>query len=82
MKTKIKNELTHYYKKSTVKSLHLVEQELMRDELWDYMLFHEIATEDELMLVTNINGFRLDVLESILYARTGFHDLKQYKECN
>ena len=48
-----------------------------RDDLWDYMLFHKIATENELKLVTKINGFRLDVLESILYARTGFHDLKQ-----
>lgn len=51
-----------------------------RDELWDYMLLHEIATKEEMRLVAHINGFRLDVLESILYARTGYHDLKQHKE--
>ena len=53
-----------------------------RDELWDYMLSHDIATEEEMILVTYINGFRLDVLESILYARTGYDNLKEYKEFN
>ena len=51
-----------------------------RDELWDYMLLREIATKEEMRLVTHINGFRLDVLEDILHTRTGYHDLKQPKE--
>ena len=43
-----------------------------RDELWDYLLETQLATEEELQLVTSINGFSLETLESILYARTAY----------
>jgi len=51
-----------------------------RDELWDYLLSREIATEDELRLVTNINGFTKESLESIIYAKTGYRSLEQLKD--
>ena len=34
-----------------------------------------VATEGELELVTNINGYSLETLVDVLYARTGYRDL-------
>jgi hypothetical protein len=54
--------------------------EIKRDDLRDYLLDNEIATEQELSLVTSINGFNLETFESILYSRTGYRSLEQIKE--
>lgn len=51
-----------------------------RDELWDYIAELGIATENELSLVTSINGFSLDTLESVLYCRTGYRSLEQIQD--
>jgi hypothetical protein len=53
-----------------------------RDELWGYLLETMIATENELQLITSINGFNLDSLESILYVRTGYRSLEQVLDYN
>mgnify|MGYP003108415396 CR=1 FL=1 len=50
------------------------------EELYDYLIDYEIATEKEISLVCSINGTNLDSLESILYSRTGYHDLEQIKD--
>ena len=50
------------------------------NELWDYITEYEIATEDEICLITSINGTNLDTFESILYSRTGYRSLDQIKE--
>lgn len=52
-------------------------QELKMFELWDYMVEFGICTDAEIGLVTALNGRRLDVLESILYIRTGYNSLEQ-----
>lgn len=52
-------------------------QELIN--LWDYMVEQSIATDDELRLVTSINGMNIDTLNDVLYVRTGYRDIKQYK---
>ena len=52
-----------------------------RDELYDFLVDMELATADEIGLVTSINGYSLDSLESILFSRTAYRSLKQYKEC-
>jgi len=52
-----------------------------RDEAWDYLIETGIATEDELILVTNINGFNLETLNNVIHSRTGYHDLEQLIEC-
>ena len=49
------------------------------EELYDYLMDYEIATEDEICLVCSINGTNLDSLESILYSRTGYRDLEQIR---
>ena len=49
-------------------------------ELWDYIVEQGIATEDELRLVTSINGTNEDSFNSVLYSRTGYRSLEQLKE--
>ena len=46
-------------------------------KIWDYILESGIATEAELKLVTNINGYNEEALNSIIYARTAYHDMEQ-----
>lgn len=50
------------------------------NELWDLIVNNGIATDDELDLIQRINGWRIETLEDVLYVRTGYRDLKQYKE--
>ncbi len=51
-----------------------------RDNLYDYLVEYGHATEEEIRLVTSINGYSLDSLESILYSRTGYRTLEQIEE--
>ena len=48
-----------------------------RDQTWDYLLENGYATEEELRLVTSINGHNLETLNDILFVRTGYHDVEQ-----
>ena len=52
------------------------------EQIWDYLLDSLIATEDELVLVTNINGYSEDSLNSILYAKTGYRSIEQLGDVN
>lgn len=36
-----------------------------------------IATDDEIKLVTDINGLTEETLNDIIYARTGYHSIEQ-----
>lgn len=46
--------------------------------LYDYMVETEIATAEELNLARNlVDGSWLEVLNRVLYARTGYHSLDQ-----
>ena len=47
---------------------------------YEYLVNNGIATDDEIILVTNINGYNLESLNAILFARTGWHDLEQALE--
>ena len=49
-------------------------------ETYEYLVDNGIATDDEIILVTNINGYNLESLNAILFARTGWHDLEQVLE--
>lgn len=48
------------------------------EEAWDYLIESGLASEDTLQVVTNINGYSLDTLESVLYAVAGYHSFEQY----
>lgn len=50
------------------------------EELWDYLIYNAYATEDEIQLVVDINGYNKETLDSILYVRSGYRDLEQIKE--
>ena len=50
-------------------------------EIWDYLIENEIATEEELKLVTCINGYNETSLNDVLYARTAYRDIEQLQEC-
>ena len=47
------------------------------NELWDWLVDMGIPTEEELGLITNINGYSLDTLNDVLYSRTGYRDREQ-----
>jgi len=47
---------------------------------YEYLVNNGIATDDEIILVTNINGYNLESLNAILRVRTGWHDLEQALE--
>ena len=55
-------------------------EEVTFDKLWDLLLDEGFATEEEMRLVCNINGTNIESLNSILYSRSGYRSMKQYKE--
>ena len=46
--------------------------------LWDFIIDNNIATEDEVRLVTNINDWNEETMTDIIYAKTG---LRSYEQC-
>lgn len=46
--------------------------------LWDFIVDNNIATEDEIGLVSDINGLSEDTMTDIIYAKTG---LRSYEQC-
>ena len=50
------------------------------DKFYGCLVWHEVATEEEINLVCNINGHNVESLESILYARLGLRSLEQWQE--
>ena len=49
-------------------------------DLWDKMVDYQIATDEEIELVTLINGLTIESLNDIIYARTGYHSWEQFVE--
>ena len=48
------------------------------DEIWDYIIEEEIATETECRLVCHINGSSIMTLNDIVKVRTTYHDIEHY----
>lgn len=46
-------------------------------KIYDFIVNNEIATENEIQLVTNISGWNVETLNAIIYARTAYHDPAQ-----
>lgn len=53
---------------------------MTNDEFFDFLVEYGIATEDEIRLVTDINGYNEETLNDILYARTGNRSVEQFLE--
>lgn len=47
------------------------------NELFDNLIDMGFFTEDELVLVTNINGSTVDTLNDCIYARYGYRSFEQ-----
>lgn len=50
------------------------------NELWETIIEYGIATEEELQLVTCINGYNEETLNDIIYVRTGYRNIEQFIE--
>lgn len=50
------------------------------DRMYEILLDYCIATEDEINLVTKINGWNEQSMLDILYVRTGYTDFTQFVE--
>ena len=48
--------------------------------LWDYLIENGIATEEELRLITSINGYNETSLNDVLYVRTGYRNISQMED--
>lgn len=53
----------------------MTQREMM---IYEQIVEQEIATAEEINLVTAINGMTEETLNDIIYARTGYHTLEQY----
>lgn len=49
-------------------------------EVWDLIIECGIATQEELELVTCIEGYNIDALEFVIYVRTGYRNIEQFIE--
>ena len=50
------------------------------EKMWEYLTEAGIATEEELRLITAINGYNEETLCDVLYVRTGYRSFNQVKE--
>ena len=50
------------------------------NEVWDLLIEYGVATQEELELVTCINGYNIDALNDVIYARTGYRNIDQLTE--
>lgn len=50
------------------------------NELYDILVDEGYFTAEELSLLTMINGYNIDTLNSALYARYGYRDFEQMQE--
>ena len=48
--------------------------------IWDLIIDYNIATYEELKLITGINGFSIETLNDVIYYKTGYHDISQFLE--
>lgn len=50
------------------------------NEVWDLLIEYGVATQEELELVTCINGYNMDTMNSVIYARTGYQNIDQLQD--
>ena len=50
------------------------------DEVWDLLIEYGVATQEELELITCINGYNIDTLNDVIYARTDYRNIEQIQD--
>ena len=48
--------------------------------IWEFITDEGIATDEELQLITSINGYNLEALNDVIFVRSGYHSVEQYEE--
>ena len=48
------------------------------EEFYNYLIDYELASNETLEIITAINGYNEETLDDVLYAVSGYHDIKQY----
>jgi hypothetical protein len=48
--------------------------------IWDYLINHNIASEETLQIITSINGLKEETLNDVLFVVTGYRTIEQYEE--
>jgi len=51
------------------------------EDIENFIRDNDIATEEEVRLVCQINGWSTDTLNKIINCRTEYHDIEQIKAC-
>jgi len=64
--------------KTTNKMKNFKDEEL--EAAWGMLLDYGVANQKELLLVTCINGYNLESLLDVLYARTALNSFEQLKD--
>ena len=54
---------------------------LQTNQINDFIIENEIATQDEVDLCGSVAGFSPETMNAIIYARTGYHDIEQLYAC-
>ena len=49
------------------------------NDLYEALIDEELFTEEELRLITDINGYNVDTLNDCIYARYGYRTYEQMK---
>ena len=52
------------------------EKELKIEVIWDWLTYYELFTENELRLITDMNGYNIKTINDAIYARYGYRDYK------
>lgn len=53
---------------------------MTKSELFERIINDGIATESEVNLVADIAGYSVEILNQIIYVRTGYRDIEQCEE--
>lgn len=48
--------------------------------IWDFLVEHKIATDDELSLACGLLGESVNTLDSVIFYKTGYRDFNQLYE--
>ena len=51
------------------------------EKIHNFIVNNNIATDEEVSLVSNINGYSQETMNDIIHVRTEYHDIDQLHDC-
>lgn len=52
------------------------------NEIWDFIINNEICSEESARILTDINGYSVEVLNDLIYCQLGYQNIEQlYEYC-